>query len=277
MIRGLYTAASGMITGLRMQDTVSENLANVTTTGYKGERAATSEFAGVLARRTGPASGLPVPVPFTHTALGRVGTGSYVDVRRTVFGEGVERETGQPLDFMVRGSGFLVTQTPDGIRYTRDGRLSRDANNTLVQADGDPVLDVNGQTVTLANDRVRLATNGDLFRQVEVDVALPDGTTAREVRDEFVTTIQVVDLQPEDLVRAGDSDFVLVPGALAVPAAMGETTVLVQGSLEESNVEVAQVAAQLMSMARTYGTAQHVFGTIDRTLETAVRDVGRVG
>src|SRR5207253_9973174 len=119
MIRSLYTAASGLETGMRLQEVVAENLANSSTTGYKGDRAAAREFSGVLAQSIGNA---PVPVPLLLTrTLGRIGTGSFVQTRRLSLADGAPRATGAPLDVMIQGSGLFAVQGVDGAKqYTRD-------------------------------------------------------------------------------------------------------------------------------------------------------------
>lgn len=275
MIRSLYTAASGLETGMRMQEAVAENLANATTTGYKGERAATREFAGVLARRVGNA---PVPVPMqTQTLLGRVGTGAYVDARRVMLDDGTPRNTGRPLDLMIRGQGFFTVQTNEGVRYTRDGHFERSPTNQLVTADGALVLDSTGQPIALDTDNVRIDDAGRIFRREIIDVIDADGVPAKDVVETLAGSFGIVTAAADALVRAGASQFTLAPGVVAPATPLGAETVLMQGTLEESNIQVAQTATQLMSLSRAFEANQHVFTTINDTLRAAVQDVGRVG
>lgn len=275
MIRGLYTAASGMVSGLRMQETVAENLANMSTPGFKGERSSLQEFQGVLARQQGQ-TGVPLPLSMNRL-LGRVGTGAYVDARETVLTEGSERRTDLPLDVMIRGDGFFTITTDDGVRYTRDGHFGRDATNTLVSADGFPVLDVNGKSITVTTDDLRMLPTGEIFQTVEQNVTLPDGTVAVEVVEVVVAQLGAVVLQQEDLVRSGGSRFTLVPGGTPTVADLGKTTVFIQGSLEGTNIDIADTSTQMMSLARAYQASQQVFTALNETLQLAVRDIGRVG
>lgn len=275
MIRGLYTAASGMVNGLRMQETVAENIANLGTPGYKGERSGTQEFEGVLARSVGTSSA-PIPMA-SERVIGRIGTGAYVDERETILTEGVERRTDLPLDVMIRGDGFFQIATDDGVRFTRDGHMGRDANNTLVTADGQTILGADGGPITINTDDVRILPTGELLVTTEVEVVQPDDTIAVEVTEEIVGQLAVVRIAAEDLVRSGGSRFTLVPGAGTTAINLGEDAVIVQGALEETNVDLAHASTDLMSLARVYTSNQQVFTALNDSLQLAVRDIGRVG
>jgi len=275
MIRGLYTAASGMVNGLKMQETVAENIANLGTPGYKGERSGTQEFSGVLARSVG-STGAPIPMAMDRV-LGRVGTGAYVDERETMLTEGVERSTDLPLDVMIRGDGFFQVQTDDGLRYSRDGHFGRNASNTLVTSDGQTILGADGGPITIDTDNVRILSTGELLVTTEIDVELADGTVAKQVTEEVIGQLAVVRIAAEDLVRSGGSRFTLVPGAGTEAVTLGEDATIVQGALEGTNVDLAGASTDLMSFARVYSSNQQVFTAINDTLQLAVRDIGRVG
>ncbi len=275
MIRSLYTAASGMLLGLRQQDVVADNIANSNTVGYKADQSAQTAFGGVLARRLEAADG-PIPGRVDEV-IGQIGTGAFVENVRTFLGQGAERETGAPLDVMVRGDGFFVVQTEEGIRYTRDGHLKRDDLERLTTADGAPILDIDGNEIILDTDSVRVKSDGSIFRLVSTETEQPDGSTAIDVTEEFVAQLQVVELAAEDLVRAGTSKFTLVPGAAITPIDFeAGGTFILQGSLEEANVNIGQTATQLYSVARTFQSNQRVFSEINKTLESTVTELGRV-
>lgn len=275
MIRGFYTAVSGMVNALRMQETVAENLSNLGTPGYKGERSGTQEFGGVLARSIGPSSS-PLPMG-VNRVIGRIGTGAYVDERRTVLTEGVERRTDLKLDVMISGDGFFQIATDDGVRYTRDGHFGRDATNTLVTADGQTVLGADGNPISINTDDVRILANGELLVTTQVLVNQPDGTVATEVTETVIGQLAVVQIAAEDLVRSGGSRFTLVPDAGTTPVVLGEDAVIVQGALEETNVDLGGSSTDLMSLARVYSSNQQVFMAMNESLQLAVRDIGRVG
>lgn len=275
MIRGLYTAASGMLLGLRQQDVVADNMANSSTIGYKAEQSSQVAFGNVLARSVGAGRG-PLSLSSDRN-IGSFGTGAYVDKTRTFLAQGSDRLTGAPLDAMIRGDGFFAVQMPDGIRYTRDGHLARNDANMLVNAKGHSILDTNGQAITVETDRVRIKSDGGLYRLVPTEITNPDGTKGMQNREEFVARLRVVNIAAEDLVRGGDTQFVARGGAAITPIdfTQGATTVL-QGALEEANVAVNETATDMFSLARTFEASQKVFSTISESLESAVKDVGRV-
>ena len=157
MIRGIYTAASGMIAEALRNDTISNNLANANTTGYKKDIAVTKDFASLLIQRINDGPQAPT--------IGSLGTGSVVDEVATIQNAGSLRQTGNDLDFAIEGQGFFAVQTPNGVRYTRDGSFSRDSAGRLVTQDGYPVLAQNGGVIRLNGGKVNVATNG----QVSVD------------------------------------------------------------------------------------------------------------
>jgi flagellar basal-body rod protein FlgG len=275
MIRALYTAASGMLIGMRQQDVVADNIANSSTVGYKADQSAQTAFAGVLARRSVPADG-PVPGRLDEV-IGQIGTGAFVENVRTFLGQGAERETGIALDVMVQGDGFFVVETEEGVRYTRDGHFARDPEGRLISADGAFVLDEDGQQITLTTDKIRIRMNGDVIQLISTEIPQPDGSTFIDVNEDPVTRLQLVNLNAEDLIRAGDSKFTVPEGAEVTPVDMeAGRTFLIQGSLEEANVNVGQNATTMYSVARTFSSSQRVFAEINKTLETAVADLGRV-
>jgi len=260
---------------MRQQDVVADNLANSSTVGYKADQSAQTAFAGVLARRSGPAEG-PVPAR-TEQVIGRLGTGAFVENVRTFLGQGSERETGAPLDAMVRGEGFVVVQSDEGIRYTPDGHFDRNEAQQLITADGALVLDVDGNPIVLESDKVRIRPNGQILELITTETPQPDGSTSIDVTEEFRAQLQVVNLRAEDLVRAGKSKFTAPAGAEITPVDLGAgVTFILQGALEEANVNVGQTATQMYSVARTFQSSQRVFSEINKTLDAAVTEIGRV-
>lgn len=239
MDRGLYIAAGGMVAEQLRQDQLANDLANASTPGYKPERAAQESFGDVLLanRQTGQ-------------PIGSIGLG--VDVSRVGVDltQGPLRETDEPLDVALQGEGFLVVQTPDGNRYTRDGQLSQDAQGRLVTASGLPVLGDGGQPIAIpAGAKPEIAA---------------DGTVTAGGRT--VGKLALVTLQ--NPVKQGDGLFAGTAGQ--APAG----TTFRQGYLEGSAVDPAKAMVDMMVSMRSYESSQRVIHALDDSLHQATTVAG---
>jgi flagellar basal-body rod protein FlgG len=141
MERGLYIAASGMLSEQTRQDLISHDLANASTPGYKPDRVASRSFGEMLLNDT--SSGRPI---------GALGLGTQIARQVTDMTAAPLRDTGEPLDFAVEGDGFFSVRTPGGVRYTRDGQFAASTSGTLVTTAGDAVLGPNGTPVRIGAD-----------------------------------------------------------------------------------------------------------------------------
>lgn len=258
MIRGLYTAASGLVANLRLQEVVANNIANLSTPGYKGESAAERSFASTLVRSVGNA---PVPVPLALSrTLGVLGSGTYIAERSTFLENGEIAATDGPLDLALRGQGFFAVQGATGTVYTRNGRFQRDPQGFLTTTEGLRVLGAGGEPIVLPAgvtlDQVEITARGDVLA-----AGVP------------LARLQVVEIPAIQLVRSGDTSFVVTGGATPTVS----QAVVVQGALEQSNIDIGRAATQLSAVSQRFEANQRVFLTIDENLQLAVRDVGRVG
>ena len=255
MIRGLYTGASGMLGEMTRTDVISNNLANVNTTGFKKDRAVFRATPEIGIHRFGDpvTAGLDKtidPMPF----IGILGTGVLVDEINTDFSQGGLQVTSNPLDLAIRGEGFFEIQTPDGLRYTRDGSFSVDREGFIITKDGHQVLGQNGP--------IRLLSEGD----VKID---PQGVVI--MGGEVLDTIRVVSFNDLDgLTKQGDNLYVSGEAAFE---ADGE---VVQGALEGSNLNTVTEMVDLITAFRAYEASQRVIKTHDETLEKAVNDIARL-
>lgn len=141
MERGLYIAASGMLTEQVRQDLISHDLANASTPGYKADRVTTKSFGDLLLGNTQ-----------TGQSIGPLGLGARIESQVTDLTPGPLRETGEPTDFAVEGEGFFSVRSSAGVRYTRDGQFQTSSNGTLVTAAGDEVLGPKGQPIKVGAD-----------------------------------------------------------------------------------------------------------------------------
>jgi flagellar basal-body rod protein FlgF len=136
MDRGLYIAASGMLSEMVRQDLISNDLANVSTAGYKADRAVQHSFGDMLLKNSR-----------TGQNIGPLGEGAEIVAQRTQLAPAPIKDTGAPLDFAVQGEGFFAVRTPQGVRYTRDGSFQAGAAGMLTDQLGHQVLGQNGQPI----------------------------------------------------------------------------------------------------------------------------------
>ncbi len=146
MIRGWYIGASGMNAQQNRLDAISNNLANVDTTGYKKDIAVSKSFSELLIRRT-QADGI-VSNSFgsrdVAPVVGKIGLGVETNELYTSFEQGSFKNTEVKTDFALGGEGFFAVQTPMGERYTRNGNFNIGKEGILETKDGYPVLGENG-------------------------------------------------------------------------------------------------------------------------------------
>lgn len=236
MDRGLYIAASGMIADQVRQDQIANDLANVSTTGYKADRTAQRSFGDLLLaeRDTGE--------PIGHTSLG-----TQIAEIRTDLSPAPLRETGEPLDVAIDGQGFLAVQTAAGTRFTRAGQLALAVDGTLTTAAGDAVLGADGKPLKIT---------GKGTVEFAVDGTVTAGGQAQG-------KLAVVTLT--NVAKQGDTLFTGTPGAAPAGSAVR------QGFLETSGVNTAQSMIDMMTSMRAYESVQRVIHAIDDTLGRGIQ------
>jgi flagellar basal-body rod protein FlgF len=243
MERGLYIAASGMLTELVRQDQLANDLANATTPGYKADRSSQASFGDVLLQNTA-----------TGQQIGSLDQGVQIADTKLDLTQGVLTQTGEPLDVALQGPGFLAVQTPQGRSYTRDGQLAVDSKGTLTTATGYPVLDAQGKPVSVVG------------HSTDLQIA-PDGTISGGGKT--LGKLAIVSLT--DPAKQGDTLLTGTPGA--APAG----TSIVQGSLETSDTNPARVMVDMIVSLRAYESSQKVIHSIDETLSRGIDQGGSVG
>jgi flagellar basal-body rod protein FlgF len=214
----------------RELEVVANNLANINTTGYKTDRSIFEQYLMPLASAE--------DFPPASRQL------SFVQDRATWhnMSPGPILHTGSPLDVAIDGDGFLVVQTANGQRYTRNGALQVNAAGTLVTSAGDPVLGVGGQIQFQNTDsNVSIGEDGT--------ITVREGSSATS--DSSRGKLQIVSFANTDQLRKEGSSLLSVPaGVTSQPAA---TTVrVIQGAIEQSNVNAVAEMARMIDITRTY-------------------------
>lgn len=288
MIRGLYSAASGMFSLERKQETLADNLANVQTPGYKQDDTQLRAFPKLFLQRiqdfqeagNAPAASLRVPI-------GELTTGVYAQERVPNFSQGPVVETDQPLDLaiddqnipaqtvgvrQVKPAAFFAVQLPNGaIGYTRDGKFDLDAGGNLVTADGYRVLGVNHQPIkitdSISKDSLMITSDG------QVIVNANDPARSRIAGKIGIAVVQ----NPLQLTRMGANVY---QSKTVVPFIQdrGQTNPgvsLKQGYIEQSNVNPAQTMSDMMMTVRGYEANQKVISAYDQSLQQ-LNSVGKI-
>ncbi|MCR4999599.1 MAG: flagellar hook-basal body protein [Lachnospiraceae bacterium] len=266
MIKGLYTAYTGMINQMNRMDVLTNNLANSATNGFKKEGATTQSFDSMFSYRIKDSSSY-----YLNDRLGKVRLGAKIGENYTDHSQGSLRETENNTDFSIGGAGFFAIAFTNkagqsSIKYTRDGAFALTKEGYLVTKDGDFVLNQHG------------ASNSDLNRNnfIRLDPNHPFtvDTSGNIYQDnQFMGQIGVVDIEDYNYIEHyGENMYQLVDGGRVKDADVE----LYQGVLEMSNVNVVSEMVEMITVTRAYESNQKVIQTIDETMDKAVNQLGKL-
>lgn len=256
MMRCLNTAATGMVAQQTNLDVIANNLSNVNTNGFKGQRA---EFQDLM-YQTYRSSGVSTGSASISPGATQVGLGSAFSATASDFTPGPLQATGNPLDMAIDGDGFFQVQRPDGIAYTRDGSFKIDANGLVVTSDGYPL--VPETTLPLGSSAVSVSPAGI------VSYIPPGGGDPQSL-----PPIQIAQFaNPAGLIRVGQNLF--IKGGNSGDATVGNPGenglgAIKGGSLEGSNVQVVEEMVKMISAQRSYEINSKAIQTADEMLQTA--------
>lgn len=248
MLRGLYTAVTGLLAHQRRQDVTANNIANADTAGFQREDVVFRSFPEVLLQRLEGNGAKPAPVGTTK--LGVEVAQVYTD-----FQQGPMDETRRNTDLALAGYGFFTIETTEGIRYSRAGSFLVDRDGFLVTPGGHYLLGQHG----------RLQVGGEDFTV----------TASGEVRvdDRVVDHLRITGFAPGAAVaRVGANQYVWQP-QFAQPVNQPDIR---QGMLEKSNVSFVAEMTNMLNGFRAYQASQRVLQAQDELLGKAVNEVGVV-
>lgn len=246
MSGGMYLAAAGALVQQLRLEVLSNNVANINTIGYKGDRSIFQipEESESLVFET-PIDGIQTLSPYAPPFFTEID-----------FSQGALRQTGNALDVAINGDGFFPVQTPDGVQYTRQGSFTLDAQGVLVTADGYPVLGEGGE-ITLDEGIVKIDAEGAVY-----------------VDGDEVGRLQITDFVNRDaLKKAGNGRFVATD--TAIPGPRPDRTFLSQGYLEGANVNPVQAMTEMIETSRAFEAYQKVIQSADEATSTSINDVGK--
>jgi flagellar basal-body rod protein FlgG len=241
VLEGMYTAAAGMAAQQTRLDSVSADLANVDTTGYKSGRVAFRDLVYDSAQGFGADKSVEIGAGSAATSIGRSSA------------QGALQDTGRSLDVALNGQGFIQVKLNDGTKaLTRDGNLQVTADGRLTLHTGQPIEPA---------IKVPQGANTDAI------TIRSDGTVSLDGK--ALGQIKIVDVPAPAALKGGpDNTYVPTTGSGAVRAA-AKSTVLTQGTLEGSNVDTAQAMTDMIEAQRAFQLASKAITTQDQILEIA--------
>ncbi|MDD4781457.1 MAG: flagellar hook-basal body protein [Tissierellia bacterium] len=250
MSRGFYTLASGMLTQQRKIDISSNNIGNLNTPGYKREQAVTSNFGSLFINKYKQKGIHEKAEPLNNVSIIRT-----VTENNTYHSQGALEETAVSTDFAIVGSGFFAIDVNNQISYTRNGSFS-------VDKDGYLFLEGAGRVQGEFGD-IFIGTNNFDFAE--------DGSII--VDEEIVDKIHVFDFDNyESLNKYGEGMFISnVEGNLI------ENPVILNKTIEKSNVNLTKELTDIMSSQRALQTAAQALKIYDMVNEKAVNEIGKIG
>ena len=258
MVKGLYTAYTGMLNEQNRMDIMTNNLANASTVGYKKEGSTSQSFDDVLTVKIKDQS-----VGMRNAQkIGIKNPGVKIGENYTDYSQGSFRITGNTYDLALSGEGFFAIEFTNkagetDTKYTRAGQFTLNKDGYLVTEEGDYVLDTQ-------NRRIRLNTL--------IDSSIADDGTIYQ-NGQAMAKIQVTDFADYDyLEKYGETYYQPIQGAQTIAS----NAQVKSGYLEMANVQIVSEMLNLISITRAYESNQKVVQTIDDTLDVAVNQIGRV-
>ena len=257
MVRGLYTAYTGMINQQKRLDTVTNNLANASTTGFKREGLTSKSFDQMLTVKLNDLS-----VPYLNEGIGKMSLGVKIGENYTDYSQGSFKETGNTYDLALAGNGFFTISYTDkkgntSEKYTRDGEFTMDSEGYLRTLEGDYVQGEGGNImIPVETSEVSIRDNGDIYA---------DG--------EYVDSLRIVDFEDYNIIeKFGENLYNVVDGATETES----TAAVKQGYLEMSNINVVKEMVEMITISRAYESNQKLIQTEDDMLDKSVNQVGKV-
>jgi flagellar basal-body rod protein FlgG len=262
MLRGIYAAANAMRYRANQVDVTANNLANVTTDGFKRDRTALRSFNDLLAARINDQTAGPLdparPVPIGRLDIGGcIAEAPFID-----FSAGAPRVTGNPLDLFLGGPGFFALDTPRGVRYTRSGSFNLNDSGEIVNQEGFRLLGANGAPIRLTSPSpITIDSKGEISQdKIPVGrigiVEFPDMT---QIEKEGYTLFRPIDPNPP---------WRTPPQAIS--------TSVEQGTVEMSNVNPIECMIELIVSQRAYEAAARAVDMFNQSMTQVSGELGRI-
>lgn len=239
MFQGYYSLASAMISQNRNLNVISNNMANVSTPGYKGDQYVASTFREEVLYRSGNIT------PNKKSAIGTTARIQATNARITSYEQGALDPTGGNLDCALNGDGFFVIQTSDGLVYSRNGSFIIDDGRYLALSGIGRVVGTNGQAILLDTDNIIINEDGSIWgKESGVNYG----------------RIQLADFTDHGQMIKGDNGTFTAGDAAAAPA----DAQVIQGMVERSNTDMVDEMTSMMSAQRSLQAAAQLIKMYDQ-------------
>ncbi len=257
MVRGLFTAYTGMANEQKRLDIVSNNLANAATVGYKEENVTNQSFDNLLTVKIKDAS-----EAYHNRPIGLMTPGVKLGEVYTNFGQGSLRQDSGTYSMALEGKGFFTLSVTDkagniSTQYTRNGSFTMTRDGHIVDEDGNRLMGESGEIIVPPEAAdVAIDESGDITA---------DGV--------YIDRLKLADFEDyKYLTKSGDTMYQAVDGAVEVPVG----ALVKQGYKEQSNVNVVSEMVEMISITRAYEANQKIIQSMDKTLDLAANSIGRV-
>lgn len=246
MINGIYLATSGMNVEKKRMDVLSNNLANINSTGFK-KREINFEAVGIELSGDSWSSNVK-EILDSYQKLGDID----IDIAA-----GPLKQTENPFDFSINNNNFFIVETENGEVLTKNGSFSLDSENFLVNQDGYYVIGKNGHINIDSSQIMSIDSSGNILNG-----------------EQFIDSLKIVSVESGmDLITGNDCYFKLKEGIIG---GEGDDLIIRQGFLEMSNVNGIDEMVEIIAIMRAYETNQKVINMQDQSLAKTVSTVGRV-
>lgn len=256
MNRGLYTAAIGMMTQMSRMDVITNNIANVDTTGFKEDDTVVQSFSEKFMKILNDPSQSLIKY---DNRIGKVTFGNFISNISTNFEAGSVKQTGNHLDIAINGEGFFTVNAKDEKgkeieKYTRDGSFVTNADGELVTKDGYFVLGEKGN-IKVPKGVVSVNEKGEIY-----------------VNDELIDKLKVVNFKNKETLRKTGENLYKTTKESTFNDFKGS---LLQGYVEESNVNSVNQMVKMIQVSRAYEMNEKVIKTQDELLGKAVNEIAK--
>jgi flagellar basal-body rod protein FlgG len=257
MVRGLYTAYTGMVNEQNRLDIIANNLANAATVGFKEDNSTSQSFDDLLTIKIRDGS-----ESTNSRAIGKMSLGVRLGEAYTDYKQGSLVQTSNTYDLALEGNGFFTLSCTDkagnvSTNYTRNGSFTMTKDGHIVDENGNYLMGESG-AIVVPTDASEVVVD-------QTGTVYADGA--------YIDKLKITDFEDYNYIKKiGDSMYQTIDGATEKTS----NASIQQGYIEQSNVNVVSEMVNMITVTRAYEANQKAIKTVDQTLDLAVNSVGKV-